>query len=486
MQMIATNHRTALGVTVMPEWFQCEGIETVLDRLQAAGVSALATSPYLLEIAPDGEGAREPPPDGDAGAVRPLDRALWGVHETWIRTAPSLVHDRTRYRGLRYQPSPPGHLTRAQPQFLDNVIEAALRRGFRVYLQVMAASPPGYKVQFSSAVPEDQCLGPDGRPHRARVDGNASLASPHVMAYGATLLKELAERYPGAHGFRIDWPEYPPYDLRSALFDFSPHAYPALRAQGVDPSAYGRHICNLLERWQVQANAGAHQGVAGVRERLAQAGWDDFFSVDGAGAPLWASKRASTGAMLRHYRQALDQVSGPRRALEPQVFPSPLSLCSGFDWSALAATSDAVGVKLYTMHWPMMARSWARDLVGSADAKLLDTVTAAMADFLGFTDEPVTDGATLHYPSPSTAHPVGARAQADKILQAQHAAGTVPVIAFAHSYGPVPDVHERIKVALRASSGQADTRLWVNRYGYLSDAKLGNMARLMLPLEHAA
>ena len=134
----------------------------------------------------------------------------------------------------------------------------------------------------------------------------------------------------------------------------------------------------------------------------------------------------------------------------------------------------------------MMARSWARDLVGSADAKLLDIVTAAMADFLGFTDEPVIDGATMHYPSPSTAHPVGAGAQAHKILQAQHAAGTVPVIAFAHSYGPAPDVHERIKVALLASSRQADTRLWVNRYGYLSNAKLEDLARFMHPQEQAA
>ena len=92
----------------MPEWFQCEGVESVLDRLQALGANALVTSPYLLELAPAGEGAREPPPDGDAGIVRPLDRALWGRRETWVRTAPSFVHDLTLYRGQRYQPSPPG------------------------------------------------------------------------------------------------------------------------------------------------------------------------------------------------------------------------------------------------------------------------------------------------------------------------------------------------------------------------------------------
>ena len=66
----------SVGVTVMPEWFQSEGVDAVLDRLQAFGADALVTSPYLLEIAPAGEGAREPPPDGDAGIVRPLDRDL--------------------------------------------------------------------------------------------------------------------------------------------------------------------------------------------------------------------------------------------------------------------------------------------------------------------------------------------------------------------------------------------------------------------------
>jgi len=468
-----------LGITVMPEWFQCEGIDAVLDRLQACGASALVTSPYLLEIAPPGDGAREPPPDSDAGGVRPLDRPLWGMHETWVRTAPALVHDQTRYRGLRYQPSPPGALTLAHPRLIDDVVEAATRRSMTVYLQVMAASPPGYKVQFSSAVQDDQCLGPDGLPHPRRVDANASLASPHVRDYGAALLVELAQRYPGIAGFRIDWPEYPPYDLRSALFDFNAYAHGALRAQGVVPADYGRQICALVETWRSRALAAAPHGAAAVRLQLAQAGWDDFFGAHGAGAPLWASKRATVARLLQHYRQALDQVSGPRRALEPQVFPAPLSRFSGFDWDALAATSDAVGVKLYTMHWPMMARFWARDLVGEQHAGTLDTVTAAMMDFLGFADQPPTDGAQLVYPPPALAHPVGSQAQRDKIALAQRAAGAVPVIAFAHSYGPPDDVARRAQLALQASAGVGGGYLWVNRYGYLSDAKLSGLAQLM-------
>lgn len=476
---MAIHAHSKLGITVMPEWFQCEGIDAVLDRLQAADATALATSPYLLEIVPDGEGAREPPPDGDAGGVRPLDRALWGRREAWVRTAPSLVHDLSRYRGLRYQPSPPSALTQAQPRLIDDVIDAAQRRGIAVYLQVMAASPPGYRVQFSAAVADDQCLGPDHAPHPQRVDRNASLASPHVLDYGAALLAELAQRYPGVHGFRIDWPEYPPYDLCSALFDFSPHAYAALRRQGVEPQAYARSVVARLKAWRTAARAAAAKGPQAVRERLAEAGWDGFFGGDGEGAPLWASKRAAVGTMLRRYRAALDAVPGPRRALEPQVFPAPLSRCSGFDWQALADTSDAVGVKLYTMHWPMMARYWARDLVGSDDAPALDAVTAAMADFLGFCDGPAFDGSDQHYPPPELAHPVGTQAQIGKIRQAHIDAGSVPVIAFAHSYGPPTDVQHRVQTALVANAGAGSASLWVNRYGYLSDDKLAGLARLM-------
>lgn len=118
----------ALGVTVMPEWFQCEGIGPVLDRVRALGATAIATSPYVLEVAPDGEGGREPPADGDAGRVRPLDRPLFGRTELWVRTAPSFVHDRERYAGLRYQPSPPSALTTRHAGLLDNVLAAAASR----------------------------------------------------------------------------------------------------------------------------------------------------------------------------------------------------------------------------------------------------------------------------------------------------------------------------------------------------------------------
>jgi hypothetical protein len=109
-----------------------------------------------------------------------------------------------------------------------------------------------------------------------------------------------------------------------------------------------------------------------------------------------------------------------------------------------------------------------------------------MADFLGFCDDPLPDGALLHYPPPETPHPVGRLAQMHKLQRAQQLAGAVPVIAFTHSYGTPQDVHARIATAVSAFGDAAPARLWVNRYGYLSDAKLANLGRLMRGTETVA
>lgn len=459
-----------LGITVMPEWFACEGVDAVLDRVQATGATAIATSPYVLEVAPDGSGGREPPIDAGAGRVRPLDRALYGRHELWVRTAPSLVHDVERYRGQRYQPSPASELTRRQEPVLDAVIEAASARGIAVYLQVMAASPPGYRVQFSAALPQDACLGPQGLPHPDRVDRNASLASAHVVRYTATLVAELAQRYPGVAGFRLDWPEYPPYDFQSALFDFNPAARERMQRHGLDPD---RVVRSVLQWADTLRNDLAEATTADALEQVFSRGvWTEAFAPSGPYAALRRCKRESVLELLRAVRHALDGVPGPRRRLEAQAFPPPLQAFSGFPLEELEGVVDAVGIKLYTMHWPMICRFWARDLMPRSAQAAQDALAAALAGAFDFVDAPI-DPARLRYPEPHEPHPAGVQAQSRKIATARKLAGNVPVIAFAHSYGPREDVRARLSIA--AASG---ARLWVNRYGYLSDAKLADLAAI--------
>ena len=464
----------SLGVTVMPEWFQHEGVTPVLDRLQSIGVTALVTSPYVMQVCAEGDGGREPPPDGEAGRVRPLDRDLWGRRELWIRTSPSLVHDTRRYAGLRYQPSPPSPLTHEYATLLDDVCAAAAARGIAVYLQVMAASPPGYRVQFSGAEERDQCLDASGEVHGHRVDRNASLASPHVIAYAAALVEELATRYPGIAGVRLDWPEYPPYDLRSALFDFNPALLTRLVDQGADPERVRRDVRAWLGGVQAAAREAASRGPVAVRAALLAADWNALTADTGPLAPLFAGKRGAARALLLACRAALDRAPGPRRRLEPQAFPPPFHRISGFPMGALDGIADAIGIKLYTMHWPMLARYWARDLAPAADATGIDAITAAVADLFGLCDGIDADGSKLRYPEPHEAHPVGAAAQRAKVDAARIEAGTVPIRVFVHSYGPVADVVSRWRIA--ASTGAP---LWINRYGYLSDAKFAAIAAAM-------
>ena len=152
-----------IGVTVLPEYLQYESVEAVLDRLQAAGVNAVTTSPYVMELADEETGSREPPIDAGAGSVRLLDRALWGQRELWVRTSPSFEPDRSLYDGLRYQPTEPDELTRRDGQIIDDFIAAAQGRDMRVFFQFQAAIPPGYRVQFGGPQEDDRPRLPDGR-----------------------------------------------------------------------------------------------------------------------------------------------------------------------------------------------------------------------------------------------------------------------------------------------------------------------------------
>lgn len=463
----------SFGITVMPEWFQYEGIEPVLDRIQACGATAIATSPYLLERMPEGQGGREPPPDGEAGKVRPLERELFGAKELWVRTAPAFEHDLERYKGLRYQPSAATELTCAQPDLLDRVFEAASRRGIAVYLQIMAASPPAYRVQFSGAWEEDQCLGPSGAPHHGRVDKNASLASPHVAQYLQALLIELAMRYPSVAGFRLDWPEYPPYDVTSAMFDFNPAAFQAMHQAGGDPERLRQAAREWTRAAREAACAAADAGPAAVVSALTPL-WQELLSPAAPLAVLASSKRATCLRFLDQCRTALDSLPGERRRLEPQIMPPPLHLLSGFPLQQIKGVADSVGVKLYTMHWPMIARFWARDLVGEIDGRAADAVSAAVGKLFGFLDDLPQDTAAYRYPTPDQAHPVGKASQRGTLRAAKEAAGGVPIVAFSHAYGPVDDVRDRFVIARESADA-----VWVNRYGYLSDTKLAALKALV-------
>ncbi|MEO5764600.1 MAG: hypothetical protein ABIR52_04765, partial [Casimicrobiaceae bacterium] len=144
-----------VGILALPEFFQIEGVEAVLDRVQQrAGAVAIATSPYVMAPAAEGTGSREPPIDGGAGSVRVLDRPIFGRTALWVRTSPCFAPDVSLYAGLRYQPAPADDLTATHGRIVGDAVRLAKRRGLTVHMQLMAAIPPGYRVQFGGPVEE--------------------------------------------------------------------------------------------------------------------------------------------------------------------------------------------------------------------------------------------------------------------------------------------------------------------------------------------
>jgi hypothetical protein len=450
-----------IGITVFPEYFQTEGVDAVLDNVVArAGATAIATSPYVMEPADPGTGMREPPIDAGAGKVRLLDRPLWGRRELHVRVAPSFVPRAATFAGVRYRPPAPDALTERHGGVIAQAIGAAKDRGLKVYLQVQAAIPPGFRAQFGGPLADDVPRLPDGSVPTGRVDNNGSLASPHIAAYGEALLVELAHAYPRIDGFHIDWPEYPPYTLDAAFLDFSTHAVAAARTLGHD-IARMQADASRLRAWLLGGlRAGDLATLSLARIAAAYPGF----------AQLGVLKAQLAADLVAGFRRALDAAGCADKALVLRTFPPPWTALSGIDFARLAPHCQGVAVKLFTMHWPMMVRMWG-DTLAAANPALADdpALPRAVARLFDLDDAAAPQTlADWRYPEPEEPHPVSVAAQRRKIAAARAAAGGTAVAAMAHGYGPVADFAARFATAWAASQGQ----VWVNRYGYLSDAKL--------------
>ena len=414
------------------------------------------------------EAGAEPPDDAGQGLVRLLDRPLWdGRRELIVRTAPSFVPNKCLYDGNRYQPPEPTALTEHEGPGVGRFIGEAKRRGLKVYLQVQAAIPPGHPVQFGGPVAEDEPRLPDDRKATGRVDRNGCLASSHIRAYAAAMIADLLAAYPDIDGFRIDWPEYPAYSLEFPVPGF----------------LAARNGCSLAPRLRCETDAARRLGTVWV----IKGGLDDatlsMLAAPAQGAyaalrlvtrfpgflDLLRLKALLSAELVAVYRTALDAAGGQGKELWSLVFAPPFSLFSGFDYGLSGRHCDEIGVKIYTMHWPMVLSSYGRDLL-AANARLTEAVVVrVLAGLLGFADG--SPYATLHdyrYPEPGEPHPIAPDAQRRKIETARQESAHARVHALVHGYGPAGDFALRLRVAWEASEG----RIWLNRYGYLADAKL--------------
>ncbi|MFT5127639.1 MAG: hypothetical protein ACI8W8_001245 [Rhodothermales bacterium] len=413
-----TMTNSCFGITVMPEYIQSEGIDPVLDRLQELGVNQVATSPYLMLPAAEGEGHREPPIDAGAGKLRLLDRPLWGKRELWFRITPSFRPNPARYRGLRYQPPP----CEQPSDLLHRFVAAAKSRGISPYFQIQAAIPPNLRVQFGGPTDEDLPLLPNGLPPEPRLSKNASLASPEILAYTQALSTDLIEQYPDICGLRYDWPEYPCYHYQTAFTDFNPQAeFADLRAQ--------------------------MQAILDARR----------FEFP----PEFLARKAT---LVSRFNRALAVTC---HALDKEIilhaFPPPFNQLTGFDFAANSASADGIGMKLYTMHLPMILRNFGLEMAGAESA-----ILRQLNDFFDLNDTPLDSLDAYTYPPPDQAHQVSCAAQVRKIRAA--AAESANLHTMVHTYGPTADFAGRLALAREHSPNG----IWLNRYAYLDDAKFAS------------
>ena len=463
-----------LGITVLPEYFQYEGVDAVLDNCQnLAGATAITTSPYVMEPTTAAQGQREPPIDAGAGAVRLLERDLWGKHELFVKTAPSFCADVSLYDNTCYSPPPATQLTNSDKNVVSYVIDQIKARGMEAYFQIQAAIPPGYRVQFSGVADKDIPRLPNGQSVENRVALNASLASEDVFQYQLALMIDLFRQYPSLDGIRIDWPEYPPYKLDSVFLDFNSAVanHDALAGRYDFESIRNsiQEVYTWLHRSVNSLELAKMASVDGVAQVLSSYGW-----LEAVRSWLQMKKELVT-SYVRRLREGIDSAGFESRKLVPHAFPPPFNHLSGLDYGEVGRYSDHIPVKMYTMHWAMIARFYLDQLTANSPGIPHEQWIDVVFNLLEISDDPSPINLDeVRYPGPDDPHLNTKFAQSRKFNTAQDAAKDTPIAALIHGYGPVDDFSDRFEHAFHA----ADRFGWINRYCYLSNEKLRKIGEL--------
>ena len=456
------------GITVLGDYLLSEGVEAVIANLLQAGVTDVACNPTVTEPSPvEGEGSFQPPTDAGS-SPRVFDRPLFGQPSLWVRSAVSYHPDPAHYQGSVYTPRQPGELTDRCGGIISEFLERATAAGLRVQFQLGAAQPSGLRD-------EDRPRLPDGNLPARRVADTASLASPALQDWIRAYAADLLAAYPQLDGFRIDWPESPCYTLEEAFQDFSPHVRNRAGELGFDFAAIQRDVAALWELLHgglrdehLHDLASAARGFPAVLGQLLRA----------PGVSEWLRlKQTLSAELMQFWRTTLTEVGGEQRRLSINAFMPPWTLATGLDFAVAAQAGDLVSPKLYTMHWSQMIEFWGREILEANPGLDEELLTAALVHLMDLSDEPCS-GKRLSdygYPAPDEPHPVPVTVQLRKIRQAAAACGDPSKLCpLVHGYGPLDDFTRRLQLV--ADSGAA--AVWINRYGYLSDAKLAAIARV--------
>jgi len=428
-----------LGITTLSPYLQSEGVEQVLANLvERAGATAVATNTSVVAPAAEGEGSFQPPDDAGA-SVRLFDRPLWGKPALWLRSGPGHEADAALFADSPYQPRPADDLTASQGPIIGTFIRAAKDAGLRVYIQTGASDPPGLRD-------EDKPRLPVGSLPQGRMANTGSLPSPAIHTYIRAWTQDLFQAYPEVDGIRPDWPEVPCYTLGEAFQDFSPHVAQWAGEHGFDFAAIrdevGRFYAYLhgsLTKRDLAEFASPERGrYATLRLYNRYPGVAAWFRL----------KAALSTDLLRVWREAIVDAAGPDKELSANAFMVPFSYFTGLDFARVGQHCASVSPKLYTMHWSLMVKFWADELLAHNDGLDRDLLARALVNLFDIVDD--TDGVRLDtygYPAPDEPHPIPDAPQVRKLGQVMAAVdGKAAVYALVHGYGPLEDFKRRLQL----------------------------------------
>lgn len=449
-----------LGITVLGDFILSEGVETVLENLHRAGVTAVACNPTVTAEADEATGTFQPPDDAGS-SPRLFDRPLFGKHALWVQGGVSYRPRAEFYGDSPYRPRRVNELTEVHGAIIGRFIDAAVAGGLNVYFQLGAAQPSGLRD-------EDRPQLPNGTLPSNRMADTGSLASDAVRAYNRAYVRDLLAAYPKISGFRPDWPESPCYTLDEAFQDFSPHVRRWAESRGFDFESMQADVGRFYETLHGRlTNEDLADLADSDRGKFPLLTWFNRFP----GVAEWLRCKAALSTdLLRDWREAIDAAGGREKELSANAFMPPYTLLTGFDFAGAAQWCDSIAPKLYTMHWSLMVKFWGDVLLATnpgLDERLL---TKALVHLMDLADQAGDVAlADYGYPQPDEPHPIPNRPQLRKIAQAQAATrGRSAVYPLVHGYGPADDFRRRLQLV--ADSGAAG--VWINRYGYLSDEKL--------------
>ena len=457
-----------LAVYCWPPHIQAEGVNAVLDNLQQAGVNTVSTAAYVAEPTdPANADRREPPDEGRTNkeAVRIIDRPLWGKREQYLRNSPSFAPNVELYRDMKFAPPEADELTASQGEVVGDFIDEAHRRGMKIYVQMGPSALPKLRADLDeSELMDDMPRMPDGALPGERMVNFAAIASPDVQEFYAATVRDILTAYPRADGLLLDRMEQSFYSFPDAFIDFGPHAERAAAEAGFDFNAMRSATQSILDGISSLTNAHLAEFADGRDVPFAMA---SVFRDNSAIADVLAFRSTITESYLKRLRQAADSVrSGVE--LVPITFPPPMSLLTGVDFSKYSRHVDAVMIKFFTMHWPMIVTYWSQSIVAINPALDLGLGARAVSTLFDMEDEPSSDIDDYAYPDPDTPHRAGTQAQLRKVRQATLAADGMPILPSVHAYGPLDDVERRWRMGWEGG----EHGMWVNRYGYLSQPKL--------------